>query len=213
MANTKTTRQPNATSKSKSTVSKPKVYTEAELQEAISKAVSEAIRGKNNLSSQEDMIEIMFIGGIAKGTTVSLGGMGKIVKDCGTITIPKREFLNSMTAGIEKMLASRKLVVLSGMSEEERERYGVLYHDNDILTEQQFYKLLDYDVAEICSIFEKLCDTHKRIVSKVFYSAFAEGDKRINPEKIKALNAISEKTTSPGLFSAMLDDMRATKMI
>lgn len=127
--------------------------------------------------------------------------------------MPKREFLNGMTAGIEKMLASRKLVVLSGMSDEERERYGVKYGDNDILTEQQFRKLLDYDVAQICSVFDKLCDTHKRIVAKVFYSALSEDDRRVTPEKAKALNVISEKTTSPGLFSAMLDDMRATKIL
>lgn len=205
MAETKNTKRPSATPKKMTT----KTYTAAELEAAVAQAVAAAVKK----DKAEDTVELMFIGGIAPGTTVSLGGMGKIVRDCGTVTIPKREFLNGMTAGIEKMLASRKLVVLSGMSDEERERYGVKYGDNDILTEQQFRKLLDYDVAQICSVFDKLCDTHKRIVAKVFYSALSEDDKRVTPEKAKALNVISEKTTSPGLFSAMLDDMRATKIL
>jgi succinate dehydrogenase flavin-adding protein (antitoxin of CptAB toxin-antitoxin module) len=106
------------------------------------------------------------------------------------------------------MLENRSLIVVNGLTQEERERYGLDYQEGETLTQEAFYKLLNYSDSDICSIFRKLCEEHRRVVAKLFLSAYFEKrDNRITAEKVKSLNEISKENDKDGMFKPILEDM------
>ena len=194
---------------------KEKTYSEAEMSAIVAEAVKNALkaydkehRNDQPVYNREEYVTLLYIGAIAEGTTVSLGNLGQINKAGATRDIPKKDFLQGMTFGIEKMLESRALIVLNGLTKEERERYGLDYKEGELLTQEAFYKLLNYSDSEIVSIFRKLCEDHRRVVAKLFLSAYFEkGDNRITAEKVKSLNEISKENDKDGMFKPILEDM------
>ena len=181
--------------------------TKSELDEIIRKAVENAAKPAVQIIPQES-VKVMFLGGIAKGTSVRIGKLGNINRDGGILEIPKRDFLQGITETVDELLAERKLIVLEGLSDEERERYGVLYDEKELLTQKTFTKLLDYGEDEICGIFSNLCEQHKSLVAKMFMTAWSErNDSRVTIPKCRALNKISKLTDKEGLFTHILQDM------
>ena len=196
-----------------------KLYTEDEVRaiaaQAAAQAAKEAVENYRKdhqhdqaVYSKEEYVTLLYIGAIADGTVVSLGKLGQINKAGSTRDIPKKEFLQGMTFAIEKMLESRALIVVNGLTAEERERYGLDYQEGELLTQDAFYKLLNYSDSEITAIFRKLCEEHRRVVAKMFLSAYFEkGDNRITAEKVKSLNEISKENDKDGMFKPILEDM------
>lgn len=194
---------------------KEKSYSQGELDAIVADAVKQALaaydeahRNDKAVYSKEEYVTLLYIGAIADGTVVSLGKLGQINKAGSTRDIPKKEFLQGMTYSIEKMLESRALIVVNGLTAEERERYGLDYKEGELLTQDAFYKLLNYSDSEITAIFRKLCEEHRRVVAKMFLSAYFEkGDNRITAEKVKSLNDISKENDKDGMFKPILEDM------
>lgn len=192
-----------------------RVYTEAEVKAIAAQAAKEAVENYQKehqfgtaVYNKEEYVTLLYIGAIADGTVVSLGKLGQINKAGATRDIPKKEFLQGMTYSIEKMLEDHSLIVVNGLSDEERERYGLDYKDGELLTQEAFYKLLNYSDTEITEIFCKLCEDHRRLVAKMFLSAYFEkGDNRITAEKVKSLNEISKENDKDGMFKPILEDM------
>lgn len=184
---------------------------EAMIAKALADARAEEKSEKTVVVAPEERVTLVFIGGIASGTSVNLGNLGKINRDGGVIEVPKKDFLAGVSVAVDSLLAERKLIVLDGLDEAERERYGVLYKENEVLTVNAYHKLFDYDIATLSEIFSKLCNEQKKIVAKVFYTAFSEPENpnhgKITIEKCRALNEISKQTVGEGLFSYILDDM------
>lgn len=198
---------------------KPRFYTEDEVRAIAAQAAAQAAKDavenyrkehQNDTAvySKEEYVTLLYIGAIADGTVVSLGKLGQINKAGATRDIPKKEFLQGMTYSIEKMLESRALIVVNGLTAEERERYGLDYKEGELLTQDAFYKLLNYSDSEITAIFRKLCEEHRRVVAKMFLSAYFEkSDNRITAEKVKSLNEISKENDRDGMFKPILEDM------
>lgn len=192
-----------------------KTYTENEVQEIAAKAVRDALAAyeKEHQNDQavyrkEEYVTLLYIGAIADGTVVSLGKLGQINKAGSTRDIPKQAFLEGLTYGVERMLEKRSLIVVNGLTDEERERYGLDYKEGELLTQEAFYKLLNYSDSEITAIFRKLCEEHRRVVAKMFLSAYFEkSDNRITAEKVKSLNEISKENDKDGMFKPILEDM------
>ena len=197
------------------TEQKGKTYSQDEMQAIVAEAVKNAIASYEKehqhdqaVYSKEEYVTLLYIGAIAEGTVVSLGKLGQINKAGSTRDIPKKEFLQGMTFAIEKMLESRALIVVNGLTAEERERYGLDYKEGELLTQDAFYKLLNYSDSEVTAIFRKLCEEHRRVVAKMFLSAYFEkGDNRITAEKVKSLNEISKENDKDGMFKPILEDM------
>ena len=164
---------------------------------------------------QDDMVTLLFLGAIADGTVVTLGKLGQINRAGGTIDVPKSEFFQGLNSTVEKMLQNRKLIVVNGLTQEERERFNVNYKDGELLTQKTYFKVLDLDVETLKQLYAKLCDEHKRTVATLFISAYEKGDPRVNAEKVKALNKLSKKVKSKitqepekdGLFFPILESM------
>lgn len=180
-----------------------------ELNALIASAVASALENqpKTVLAAtvSEDPVVLLFLGGIMPGSTVALGELGSIYRDGGTLTVSKEAFFSKLNSTAEYMLRTRQLIVVSGLNDEERERYGVAYKDNELLTDKTYGRLLVYEPEELKTIYKTLCPEHKAIAAKVFVSAAYEGDGRVTPEKVKALARIDrDEGVKDSAFLAML---------
>lgn len=190
----------------------PKKYSEEEVNEIVAKAIQKALAANQQVIQvkKDDYVTIVYLGAIATGTTVSLGGkLGSFNRAGIPRNVPKEDFLQSLGYPVVDELRKKKsLIVLDGLTEEERERFGFNYKEGELLTNEAFFKLLDYPIEQICDIFDKACIEHKRLIVKMFYSAhFEKHDNRINYEVIKALNDCSKKFDSKGMFTPILESI------
>lgn len=192
-----------------------KRYTADEVKEIVQKAVSETLAKNQPAQTQtilqvakEEYVTIMYIGANASGTVVAMPKWGAITYAGGMIDVPKKEFMQGIGIPVNNaLLRNRKIIVVSGLTKEEKIRFGVDYKEEELLSADMFFALLNYSKDEICKIFEKLCDEHKRTVAKVYFTAyFEQHDNRVNPETTKALNELSKGIDKDGLFTPILED-------
>lgn len=176
---------------SKAEKKKGNFYTEEEINALVKNAVKEALayQGKSAeaLIDASETVTLLFIGGIAPGTTVTLDGIGKIPRDGNILTVSKRDFLMNLGNTTDLLMRKRKLIVLEGLTDEERVRYGVKYEDGELMTQETYQKLLDLPADKLVPIFSGLCEEHKMIVRRVFRTAGIAGDGRVSPEKLKVM--------------------------
>lgn len=124
------------------------------------------------------------------------GYFGKIVGKRGILTIPKTEFVSrfrDMT--VQWMLENRWLIVLSGLTEDERELYGVNYRPGEILDDRAFMKMLDMSDEELLAIFPGLCKQHREMVARRLMTDYFKNGPRPGHYRdfITALNDISKQ--------------------
>lgn len=162
-------------------------YTEDEIQAIVAAAVKNALAEQKKADDPDGMVTLLFLGGIAPGTTVTLDGMGRIPRDGNTLTVTKRDFFQNLGAQTDLLLRKRKLIVTDGLTDEERERYGVLYKDNELLSAAVYQKLPDYDTERLSGIYEKLCPEHRELVRRVLHTGAMDGDWRVSADKLKAI--------------------------
>lgn len=187
----------------------------AELDALVASAVASALADVKpqivKVKETEEPVVLLFLGGIAAGSTVALGELGSIYRDGGTLTVAKDVFFSKLNGVAEQLLRARKLIVVSGLNEEERERYGVNYGENELLNEKTYGRLLTYANGELAGIYSALCPEHKALAAKIFRSGIDAGDGRVTEAKLKLLAKIDRESgieRSP--FRAMLDMISGT---
>lgn len=190
---------------------KEETYSKKEVETMIADAVAAAISDINkntNTVRAEEYVTLMYLGNIAEGTVVTMGKLGQFYKSGDTRDIPKRDFLQNMDIRLSKMLEKRQILVLSGLDDRERERYGLLYEDGEVLTREQFDKILSYSDKQLTEIFSLLCSEHQKMVAgKIMNAYFENHDSRITPERVKILHSISKKNKKEGLFLPVIEAM------
>lgn len=206
------------TTKTKTT----KTYTENEVKNLIDSAVKNALKEYAAANAQKEIIvkskndeevTLLYLGSIAKGTAVELGDrIGSINKSGGTRTISKRDFIQLRTPIMDDLLESRNLIVIDGLTDDERERYGVKYEEGELLTEDTYRRLLNFDRKHIIEIFKKLCPQHKRIVATMFIDAFEANDNRVNFETVNELNKISKEIDKDGLLTPIVVELQKRQL-
>ena len=193
-----------------------KTYNASEVEkmiaEAVDKAVADAVAGiaKQQAAYRpaDETVTLLYMGCVAEGSTVPLNEkLGQIQGRGGTRDINKREFLQNLTPNILRRLKDRRLIILDGMTDEERERYGVKYTDGELLGADIYHKLLDMPEEKILAIFDKACYRHKQLIATLFIDAYMARDNRINQYLVQKLNEVSKKTDPEGMFKSILKDM------
>ena len=194
-----------------------KTYNASEVEkmiaEAVDKAVADAVAGiaKQQAAAYrpaDETVTLLYMGCVAEGSTVPLNEkLGQIQGRGGTRDINKREFLQNLTPNILRRLKDRRLIILDGMTDEERERYGVKYTDGELLGADIYHKLLDMPEEKILAIFDKACYRHKQLIATLFIDAYMARDNRINQYLVQKLNEVSKKTDPEGMFKSILKDM------
>ena len=180
-----------------------RMFSEIEVKNMIARAVADAMAKANTspsviqVESKTEYVTLQYIGGIAEGTSVNLGALGQIYRDGDTITVPKQHFVSNINATVNLLLKNRELIVLEGLTDEERIRFGVSYKPNELLNGDTFARLLDYSADELGEVYRALGDKHKTIAVNVLYSAALNSDPRATTEKLKKILQIDKENNQP----------------
>lgn len=155
-----------------------------------------------------EKVVLLFAGEVAKGTTIWLGNeLGSINGSFNTVEVNKKDFIQKRSLVVDKMLKKRQLIVLDGLTDVEKKRYGLEYKDGELLTTDLRENLLNLPIEKLTNIFEKLCEEHKKIVATVFIDEYEANNPLVTQEKVKALNKLSKAVIDKGLFTPILKDM------
>lgn len=211
--------------KEKVQTKKEEMFTRADVEKLVADAVAKAMASVQtppqvvSIAQEVPQVTLRFQSDCSDENQLMLGVNGKfgiITGKSGTFKVPRDAFFGEFRDSVvQALLASRDLVVLDGLTDEERELYGVKYTDGEVLEPQAFNKLLDMG-DELCAVFPKLCMNYKEMVARRFEDAFAKGDKRVTRELVKALNELSkadfaslppEDVRRKGLFHRVITQM------
>lgn len=143
-------------------------------------------------------VHLLWQAEVADDNVVAFGEGGRygIVKGKrGEFYMPKTDFSTIMDERVRFYLDNRWLIVLDGLSEEEREAYGVDYKDGEYLDRKAFTKLIEIG-AEILDIYPNLCEGNKRMVSQRYADAFNNGQ-YIDRAVVEQLNQMSKTPKNP----------------
>lgn len=137
-----------------------------------------------------------FFAAINKDNRIDFGSGGKygsFYTDNFDISVDKSAFVGDFrTPTVRKLLADRFLIVLDGLTDDERAQYGVNYKEGEIIDYREFDALLDNE-AELAKRFGKLCQTHKEMVAVRLCERYEAGKLKISRAVIEKLNARSQR--------------------
>lgn len=140
------------------------------------------------------------------------GAYGSITGPTGYASIPKSEWSKFLNESMKSLLKKRMLIVLSGMTDEEREMNGVMYKEGELLDEKAFSRMLDMG-DEMIAVFPKLCHAHKEMVARRFITGFERGE--ATPRRrdlVVALNNLSKQDPlfpKQGAFYSIIEALNA----
>lgn len=200
-----------------------KAYTESEVMGLVSglQQQIEALKAQiGNQSAdpaqtkQEEVVILYYVPACSPDNEANLGDYG-VVRPGQYIEIPKKEFGRFMSPQARKFVEKRRLLVLSGLNEEERRRWNCDYHPGETLTENAFDNLLDLSEAKIADLFRALCTEHKRAVVRFLYSKADDAqrrgepiDNRIDLSKARTLNEISKSVEPDGMLNLLIERIK-----
>lgn len=206
----KTTAAPKETDEKAAPVAE-KTYTKAELDAMIAAAVQQAIANyaPAPLPAQtagDSVVTVLFIAEVSKENQLELPGYGAM-RPNSYLEIPKKEFGGKFMSPLVRLLIDKRhLLVVDGLTEDERIRWNCDYKDGEVLSERVFDHMLDFDTAQLCDIVAHLCDEHKRFVCRRITQARVDKDNRLSLDRVKAVNALTTHIVEGGLLQPVIED-------
>lgn len=188
---------------------KGKTYTQEELDAIVAQAVKKALGDITPAPvSTDSVVTILFIAEVSKDNQLELPGYGSM-RPNSYLEIPKKEFGGKFMSPLARLLIDKRhLLVVDGLTEDERIRWNCAYKEGEVLSERVFDHMLDYETDRLCGIVQRLCDEHKRFVCRRIMQAKKDNDNRISFEKAKAVNALTLHIAEGGLLRTVIDDFR-----
>lgn len=145
--------------------------------------------------------------------TFGPGGMyGSITGKTGTFSVPKDEMSRILNDRTRRFIQKRWLIVVDGLTDDEREALGVNYKEGEIIDKRVFSKMVDLPKDEICEIYPKLCESHKEMVARRYYEAWQANSDAVTREKVIALrNLTRDAGLDIAAFQQILQEMNAAE--
>ena len=182
----------------------PVQYSEADVQAMIAKAVADALAAqKKEVAEQpsapqnDGLVTLRFYDEINDANVIYLGENGKYGQIIGkrwTGQIPKMAFIGDFrTPHIQKLLEDRNMIVIDGLTDEERRLYGVEYVKGEFLDEKMYNAMLRMPEDDLVATYAGLCPEWKRMVAVRFAEAYDAGKLRVTRDALLALNRESRK--------------------
>lgn len=179
-------------------------YTEDQVQKMIAKAVAEALAAQPKpeaaapaIPAANEVVTMRFFDEVNDRNVVYLGKDGKYGQIIGkrwTGQIPKLAFIGDFrTPQIQRLLADRNLIVLDGLTEEERRLYGVEYAEGEFIDEKLYGRLTRMGEDELLATYKALCPEWRRMIAIRFADAFEDKTLKVTRDALLALNKISRK--------------------
>lgn len=200
----------------------PVMYTAEQVQqmmkEAAAAAVAEALKNIPQqtapqivqVSTSAEQVHFLWMAPVADDNVVQFGdgGMyGNIVGKTGSFYVPKPDLSRILTEMNRRFMAQRWLLVVSGLTDEEREALGVDYKQGEVLDKRAFAKLVELG-DELLNIYPALCEGHKVMAAQMYADAYRQGSRYVTRERTVKLNALSKrKGHEKGDFIAIIEDM------
>lgn len=183
----------------------PTQYSESDVQAMIAKAVADALAAQQKEQPAQQtvapyndgLVTLRFYDEINDANVIYLGDNGKYGQIIGkrwTGQIPKMAFIGDFrTPHIQKLLEDRNMIVLDGLTDEERRLYGVDYVDGEFLDEKMYNAMLRMPEEDLVATYTGLCPEWKRMVAVRFAEAYESGKLRVTRDALLALNRESRK--------------------
>ena len=162
------------------------------------------------MSTSAEQVHFLWMAPVADDNVVQFGdgGMyGNIVGKTGSFYVPKPDLSRILTEMNRRFMAQRWLLVVSGLTDEEREALGVDYKQGEVLDKRAFAKLVELG-DELLNIYPALCEGHKVMAAQMYADAYRQGSRYVTRERTVKLNALSKrKGHEKGDFIAIIEDM------
>lgn len=144
--------------------------------------------------------------------TVGENGMyGRITGKTGSFYVPKSDLSRVMDSQFRAMLDARWIIAVNGLTEEEREAYGINYKEGEYLDKRAFAKMVELG-DEMLEIYPNLCAGHKEMVAKRYYEAYKAGNPKVTRDLIVKLNQLSKEAgNGKGDFAPIIELMNAAE--
>lgn len=185
------------------------LFTQEEVQamidEASAKAVEDALARVQSsapqvvqVSPNEETVQFLFMAEVANENVFEVGPDGmysKIVGKTGTFYVPKRDLSRVMDAKFRLLMEKRWIIVVDGLSEQERDALGVNYREGELLDNAAFLRMVDLG-KDVLKIYPKLCKGHREMVAKRYHEAYLAKNRNVTRAIVTELNNLSKKLGS-----------------
>lgn len=182
----------------------------AAVAEALKNIPQQAAPQIVQVSTSAEQVHFLWMAPVADDNVVQFGdgGMyGNIVGKTGSFYVPKPDLSRILTEMNRRFMAQRWLLVVSGLTDEEREALGVDYKPGEVLDKRAFAKLVELG-DELLNIYPALCEGHKVMAAQMYADAYRQGSRYVTRERTVKLNALSKrKGHEKGDFIAIIEDM------
>lgn len=183
-------------------------FTQEQVEAMIAQAVAKAT-AQVHKDAGEPMVTMLYLAEVSPEDILELPNYGTL-RPHSYLEVSKREFSSKfMTALARKLIDRRYLLVVDGLTQEERQRWNCDYKAGEIMDERVFDKMLDYPTDQIADIFRHLCPEHREFVAKRFISAAERKDNRVALAKVTALNDICKESGGEELFRPVIESFKA----
>lgn len=194
-------------------------FTQEQVQEMIAKAVAEATANLKaqapqiiQVAADVEKVHFLWQAEVSDENVFEVGpnGMyGRIVGKTGSFYVPKSDLSRVMDALFRLLIQKRWIIVVDGLTDAEREAYGVAYKEGELLDKKAFARMVEMG-AGILEIYPKLCDGHREMVAKRYHEAYANSSQYVTREIVVELNRMSKRFGSQdGDFSDIIEAMNA----
>lgn len=198
---------------------------EGRARKAAEKKAAEAVGAKNDLTipapvtgavyvtPNEKMVRCIYIDSVIPNNEIMIGNGRKISGSGRVFGVPLSEFESTFfTPLISKLIKNRRIIVLDGLTPEQRELYGCDYKENEVIrSEGTFDLFFKMEIPEAAEVFNCLCKEHQELVARRFIDAYtsdnADVKRTISRARVVALNERSKAKNEAGLFTPILAQM------
>lgn len=155
-------------------------------------------------TDNSERVWFLWIADVADDNQILIGDSGqygRIIGKTGTFYVPKNDLSRVLDSAVRYYLEMRWMIVISGLTDEEREALGVNYREGEILDEKAFRRITEMG-DDLLEIYPALCDSHKDMVASRYHEDYMN-HKPIDRNMVVRLNKIYP---SPA-FKDILEDM------
>ena len=167
------------------------------------------------VAADVEKVQFLFMAEVCDENVYEVGpnGMyGRIVGKTGTFYVPKSDLSRVMDTMFRLLMKKRWIVVVSGMTDEERAAYGVDYRLDEVLKESDFSRIIELGDG-ILGIYPSLCDGHKEVVEKRYFDAWRSKNPLVNRESVAELNRMAKDAgRDKNAFRTILEEMNAEQV-
>lgn len=206
----------------------PATFTEDQVQAMIAAAVAkataeaaEAFKAQQSapqivqIAADTEKVHFLWQAEVSDENVFEVGpnGMyGRIVGKTGSFFVPKSDLSRVMDAMFRLLLQKRWIIAVDGLSDEEREAYGVAYKEGEILDKKGFARMVELGDGML-EIYPKLCAGHREMVAKRYHEAYLNRSQYVTREIVVELNRLSKQLGSKeGDFTDIIEAMNASDL-